>query len=378
MNPREGAGALRAFAPLPALLSLQLLGSVPTARQEPTPEVAAPPSPIRVAVDPRVELMSILMRVLGAPEYNMSNAGSPYADDVDEWFGPLGEHAVFQTLRELRRERGISFDAPMSLAMHLTDVETLDELVSFDPRPARLDERWPLERTRAFLVELRDFVEYSSFGEFLSEHAALYDESARRLEEVVARHSFVPWLRAFFGVDPSATFTVVPGLLNGGGNYGSGAIFADGSESITPIIGAGRWDEDGLPVFGDAQVPTIVHEFVHSYTNRLVDENRPTLEPCGDVLYERDPAIMDRQAYGSGLTVMYESLVRASVLRYLAATEGEPAAGRQAAGDVERGFAWVPGLAEVLARYEATRDAYPDLGTYMGEVASFFRAEVGP
>ena len=85
------------------LALLSLLPGIPAIGQEAQADRPA----IEVRVDPRVELMSIVYRLAGNPEYNMGNAASPYSRAVDE-------HAQL-----LRQRRVISFDAVMSMAVHL-------------------------------------------------------------------------------------------------------------------------------------------------------------------------------------------------------------------------------------------------------------------
>jgi hypothetical protein len=58
-----------------------------------------------VRVDPRVELMSIIFRLAGNPEYNRGEVKS-YVDDVEDRFGSFREHAVVEMARELRKTRG--------------------------------------------------------------------------------------------------------------------------------------------------------------------------------------------------------------------------------------------------------------------------------
>ena len=81
-----------------------------------------------VRVDPRVELMSTIFRLAGNSEYNQPSSKSPYADAVDAHFGAFRQHGAVAMARELRQTRGVSFDAVMSLAVHLTDADTLAEL----------------------------------------------------------------------------------------------------------------------------------------------------------------------------------------------------------------------------------------------------------
>lgn len=68
-----------------------------------------------------VELMSILARMAGYPEYKMDMAGQ-YIKDMDEHFKSQTKHPAVQYMKELRNKYGISFDAVMSMAIHLNNL----------------------------------------------------------------------------------------------------------------------------------------------------------------------------------------------------------------------------------------------------------------
>jgi hypothetical protein len=327
---------------------------------------------MEVVVDPRVELMSLIFRLAGNPEYNMPNSASPYADEVDAHFGPFKEHAVVQTARRLRRERGVSYDAVMSLAVHVKDTTTLAERIPFDEPPPRLDARWTPEAARAFLDEARAFVRESDFNAFIADHQAFYEQAAARLQKPLDRRDYVDWFDGFFGERPKARFTVIVGLLNGGGNYGAGVRFPDGTEQIMPIIGAYRFDGTGLPVFGPDVDGTIVHELCHSYTNPCVDAFADELEPAGTAIFPHREAAMQRQAYGNWKTMMYESMVRACTVRFTLAHDGPAAAQQEIKYNEGRGFTWTGKLAGLLGQYERGRDEYPTLDAFMPRVVEFF------
>ncbi|MCP4645126.1 MAG: DUF4932 domain-containing protein, partial [bacterium] len=91
--------------------------------------------PLRVMVDPRVELMSVIFRLAGHPEYNQGRV-DVYTKDVEQHFGKHRNHPTVATARKLRRTRGVSYDACMSMAVHLTDAYTLGEKVPLSPHPA--------------------------------------------------------------------------------------------------------------------------------------------------------------------------------------------------------------------------------------------------
>ena len=48
-----------------------------------------------IRVDPRIELLSIIFRLAGNPEYSRGEVRS-YVEDVEAHFGPFREHAVVE------------------------------------------------------------------------------------------------------------------------------------------------------------------------------------------------------------------------------------------------------------------------------------------
>jgi len=330
---------------------------------------AAAPPRISAEVDPRVELLSLVFRLAGRPEYNQPQSASPYSREVDEAFESFRDHAAIQAAQRLTRERGISYDAVMSLAVHLSDVETLGERVPFDLPPAALERRWSGESARAFVRELTEFVELTGFREFAAEHEAFYAQAEQRLREAVSGLPVLDWFDRFFGEREGASFRVVVGLLNGPSNYGVKVVFEGGSEEISPVIGAASWDAQGLPLFGQGFEELLAHEFCHSYTNPIVDRHLDALRPAGERLLAAKRKVMEEQAYGSFGPVLYETLVRACVGRYVLETGGKEALQRYLEHNHQRGFLWTGALVEELAAYEAERARYPDLDAFLPRLA---------
>lgn len=73
-------------------------------------------------VNENVELMSILARLAGYPEYNMDMAGQ-YITDIDLHFKNTFEHPAVIYMKDLRKQHGISYDAVMSMALHVKEKE---------------------------------------------------------------------------------------------------------------------------------------------------------------------------------------------------------------------------------------------------------------
>ena len=105
--------------------------------------------PLQIRVDPRVELLSVLFRLAGNPEYNQGKVPT-YTADVEKQFGPFREHAAVRLARKLRQSHGVSYDACMSMAVHLTDVDELQTIVPLSPWPAGLDRRWTPDDVEKF------------------------------------------------------------------------------------------------------------------------------------------------------------------------------------------------------------------------------------
>lgn len=342
----------------------------------PAATVAAPADDrkgaVDVRVDPRVELVSIVFRLAGSDEYNMKNSKSPYADDVEAHFGKFRDHPTVRLARDLRSTRGIGYDAVMSLAVHLgDDVANPAPRTPLDPRPPLLEGRWSPAAARDFIESLGAFVRDTDFAGFLDKNRDRYERSAAKLSAVVNRRDYVGWFNGFFGERPAARFTVIVGMLEGGGNYGVSMRHHDGREEITPVIGIYQWDVNGLPAIGDEVTSTIVHEFCHSYTNAIVDTHYAELQHAGDVLFERNAELMRRQAYSGGRTVLYETLVRGVVAHYMATQIGPAAGKRQTIFEMARGFRWTSGLVGLLAEYDGARDKYPRFEDFVPRVVAY-------
>jgi hypothetical protein len=271
---------------------------------------------LQVVVDPRVELMSLIFCLAGNPEYNMARVKS-YAEDADKQFGKFRDHAVVNLAQELRNTHGVSYDAVMSMAVHLTDAEHLKLKLPLEPWPDGLDKRWTAPDVSNFLATAQQFVKDSSFQEFIEQHRPLYETTVTRMQTLMEKEAHLEWFDAYFGRRPQASFTVALELLNGGGCYGVHFRAADGREELYCVLGVWQTDKQGLPEFTRDTLPYVVHEFCHSYANPLIERHQAELGAAGDALFEHVAGKMHSQAYGNGHTLLCESLVRACVVRYV-------------------------------------------------------------
>jgi hypothetical protein len=323
------------------------LASLPGCRDKHSAAPAPAPT-LDVHVDPRVELLSIVLRLSGAPEYQTAGH-TAYVADVDKAFAPHATHPVIAAARALRAEHGISFDAPMTLAINLDDSLHLQ-------RPPD-DARFQGVDLEPFLAQLRDFRAQTQFDAFAAAHADYYRRVAERFRSALATQNPREWFDRFFGTQAGARFVVVPGLLTGTWNYGPHT-----PDERYQVVGVSHVDFDELPVIDSQTRQLAVHEMAHSYVNPLVAAHRDELASAGARLFARVQTAMTKQAYTTWEIFVDEQLVRAVTAVYTREHEGAAAAAAEITDEEQRGFAWTRPLTEKLAaRSEPFTRLMPDI-----------------
>ena len=174
---------------------------------------------IKVEASETVELMSIISRTAGFPEYCMDNGGQ-YTSDTETWFSTYRQHPAVAYIKELRNNYGISYDAVMSMAVHL---DTDGHKVSFTGEKSDLEKRWQKVEIDTFLVRLNQFYSDTRFHEFYKQHQTFYESVLQAYEKNVMKFFHQDWYPQFYGTEPTEQFRVIIGFTNGGGNYGTEA-----------------------------------------------------------------------------------------------------------------------------------------------------------
>ncbi len=333
---------------------------------------------LKVTIDPRVELMSVIFNLAGNPEYNKCKS-KPYMGNLTEHFAGHRDHPAVKMAKKLRETRWVCYDAVMSMAVHIEDINSCGEIVPFEPRPETLDGRWRIDEAREFLGNCRDFVKETDFKAFLAKNQSQYDTAVARLQQLIDTKANLTWFDEFFGSRDDVDFNLVISILNGPSSYGC-RVKLDGRTKIYSILGAWRidWLGWGNPTFNPNVVGTVVHEFGHSYCNPLVDKYMKDFSSFGEKYFPRVEKQMKSQAYASWQTMMRESLVRACEVRYAMANDGKERAERIANYHISRGFHWMKELSELLGRYEKQRDKYQTLDAFMPEIVELFQNYDGP
>lgn len=325
----------------------------------------AQPMTVTAKVDQRVELLSIVARLAEYDEY-VNNDFKIYADDVDKYFAKYKQHPAIEFARKVRESNGVGFDAVASMAVHLNP--NLTPKVAFSESIP--DKRWTKKGAEEFVKLLQQFYKDANCETFFKSHAELYKTTEERFQILLNKVDFV-WYKIFYGEIPKGNFNLYIGLLNGGGNFGPKVVFPDGREESFAIIGTWKMDDKGLPIYTDDVLPTIIHEYNHSFINHLVYANEQNLSVAGEKVFKPVEDKMAAQAYPSWKTMMLESLVRAAVVRYLFEHDKSTYL-QEITIQQNRGFLWIDELSVLLGTYENSRKTYPTFRSFMPMVAAYY------
>ena len=309
------------------------------------PAAPAAPAPTTVRVDRRVELMSVVCALAGFKEYTLGRV-NPYRTEVVTYFRPFVEHAAVKRAKQLRADKGIGYDAPMILAVHLDDQL---RLVNAAELP-KLDKRWEGVDAEAYAADLRAFAADSKLDEFLAAHEDHYAKLETALRTAADAEKPAAWYDAMLGPRDKARYTVVPGPMTGTYNFGVRATRPDGTLDMYQIISVDT--PTGLPVIDDDLVWLLVHEMGHSYVNPVLAEHEAELAAPAQKLFAQVEQQMKQQAYPTWQIFLNEQVVRAATLAYFADKKSDVSTAILLDQELGRGFQWTAEISGLLRQHK--------------------------
>lgn len=356
---------MRRFLLAAVLVSLwsASLSSAPSERVE---------SPLRVTVDPRMELLAVVQLLSGYEESHhlITRFDFPYKRAVAEYFSPHKDHGAV-TLFAAMSAKGFSYDAPPAVMLYLSDPPELRverQFTNYLKMRAGGEEQ--LEK---FVGALRDFARETKFMEFFKEHGGFYSQVVSGVKKPLADLNIVGVLEDYFGKEFAQSYTVILVPLFQG-NYGPRVRQADGTYAFYSICGNHGVSALGHPLFGSAERfrQLLWHEFGHSFINPLVEKHREQLAQYAS-LHKPIAQAMKQQAYGDWETCVKEHIVRAVTVRLTIRTRGSLVAVGALLSERMLGFAYIQPLCRRLAEYETQRDKYATFEDFMPRLIDVFR-----
>ena len=321
-------------------------------------------NPVPAHFDECVELMAAVWRLSGADEYNMCRVPQ-YAHEIDSVFAAFKNHPVVQLARQYPNETGIGYDAVASYGLHLT-VTKEGTIVFNDNFLEGSDDsfdRWSEKQKKEFLKPLNDFYRTSHFHDWFLRQQNFYKQAEDAFEAINQQIDY-EWFSSYFGPQSGSTFRIVLSLLVGPNNYGCSTRLKDGSNALSPVIGCCQVAEDGSIYYNaNAVLPIVIHEFCHHYCNPLNSQFWPLISQSAERVFKERDQQLRQYAYGSALTMMNETFVRASVIRYM--ITHYPQVEESAFVKEEEIFILIQTLCDALKQYEQQRDQYATISDFM-------------
>ena len=313
-------------------------------------------------VDKRVELLSIIVRFAG---FEINNYQS-YTNKIDEYFNPYRDHELILFTKEVLFEKGIIFDV-MGVAIYID--ENINPLVEPDKIPYL--KQWKKEDADKFVELLKKFYHDTKCEIFFNNNENLYAEASKRFLPIYEALDLT-WYSSFYGKEPEEDFIIINAMALGGANYGPSLDIPNQKRKVYAILGTRRVDslDIEMPIFiKEEYLPTIIHEFNHSFCNDLIIKNEEAFKNSGEKIFEKVKTEMAPQGYNNWLTVSYEALVRAAVIKYMKDhnfTKDEIEA--EINSQIARKFLWITELVAELDNYSKNRNQYPTLESYMPNI----------
>ncbi|MEQ9232397.1 MAG: DUF4932 domain-containing protein [Cyclobacteriaceae bacterium] len=324
------------------------------------------PTPV-AKVDERVELLTIVARLADFSEYS-GNVLEDYTNDIEEHFSGHKDHSLIRFIKELRVENGLGYDAVMQMAVLLKPPPELTPRVDLI---AVLDDRWGGEEKIAqFLVLIQQFYRESNFEGFYDSHRGLYSLAEERFQAILNEVDF-SWFGSFYGNVPGVNFNFYVRLQTGG-SYGPSVELSENRTDIYAILGTTEVESDGTPMYSESRLQTIIHEFSHSFVNPIFFKHMERFRPSGEKIFEAVRNDLSNRGYGNWESIVIESLVRASVIRYRIEHESDPnIAFDRIITEKNFGFIWIDELVVLLGAYQHSK-AYKNFDSLLPLIIGYF------
>ncbi len=326
-------------------------------------------------IDRRIEIMSIVSRLAEYYEYNQ-DAAKKYVFDIHSHFDKFKSDTLIGLTNKIRKELGIGFDAVMSMAVNLK--LNADKFTLQDNWKNDLDKRWTNKAALHFVALLNQFYLKSNAEVFFKSEEPYYNKVSRAFEQVLTTFN-QQWYYDYYGIKPKDKFNIIIGCGNGGANYGPNINLTKKVRQVYAIMGSWSFDKDDNPMFKEENyLSTLIHEFNHSFINPILLKYQEDIVLKNSMLKILDTmkTEMESQAYGNWETILNESLVRASVIRYLITNNkgNKKIVEDEISVQANRGFLWTKELVNLLGVYENNRGKYPTFIEFYPNVIIFLKS----
>lgn len=295
-----------------------------------------------------------------------------YTARLDSTFGKFAQSPAVLYAKKMAKERYLNCDAVSNYAVFL---EIHGGHIRINPRYdasciAVNDDRWTDVYIKEFTRLLDQFYRKTQFHKFFVAHKGMYELAAARFTEEAAKNFNAKCFNEFFGNYGLGDYTVCVNML-AAGNYSATVSLKDGSTKAFSIHGPSATCDDGSPEFNSSG-SLVIHEYGHAFCNPCMKKCWLQIADVAESFYKPVASELQAQAYHTASSMMYETLVRAWEGMYLKLNADKEDDGTDVICKLHRerlSFPIVEDVFNGLCEYQAQRDLYPDLMSYMPRMA---------
>ena len=312
-----------------------------------------------------VELICLVFRLMGAPEYNTCRVPLVY-ESADTYFASMKDHAAITLARECR-QTGVAYDAVTAFGIHL--VISDQGVISFNPNYVEGSDtsfdRWTSQQKNDMLEALNDFYKESHFHAWFMSMAPYRQEALASFNSASAIDH--DWYNSFFGPIDNLSTQVILSFFIGNNNNGLSTNLVSGGKLLSPVMGCLYQNNTGKILFTD-DGSILVHEFCHPYCNPLIAKYWDSIKDKSNAVFQTVQTQMSNQAYGNAQTMMKETFVRASTIRYFMSHASNQSTESRIQSEENRGFLMVRTLVDALDEREQEISTYPTMDDFMPKI----------
>ena len=312
-----------------------------------------------------VELMGLIWRLAGASEYGECQVAS-VAKSADTYFASVKDHQAVKLARQYYQQ-GVCYDAVTGYANQLIFNEVGDIVFESDylsGSNSSFDDRWSNKQKNDMLAAVNDFYTTSNFHDWFVTTESEQQQAIASFKEVC--NMDYTWFDSYYGKNDKVSSRIILSFMIGNHNNGISLKRKDGTLLLTPVLGSLSQNNGKVRFNGDMNL--IVHEFSHPYCNPLIEANWSSISSKAEEVYSRVSSIMASQAYSNAMTMMCETLVRSSAIRYMISHNQKNMVNQTLAYEEGNGFMMVRTLVNTLEKRDQEAAKYPTLADFMPEI----------
>ncbi len=329
-------------------------GSPPSANEGPETGFA-------IVVDPRIELMNVVLTFTELPFYGkIPQTTYRYYQDVIDHFGPFRNHDAVKWCNTFPYFRDMSF--PEQMMLYMSDPPTMT--LQYEP-PSHVP-RELIDGAKHTADLLNRFAAESKFMDFWNAHRSYYDGLVAGLKRRLPYRDYLRAVERFYGVGSSRFVCVISPIL-----YGAafGPTLETGNTRVPYFVTGPDSLEQGKPRFSDVWLRLLIfHEYGHSFVNRLCEKHRDEIMAHASLLEKFNGHDVIKKIYNDWFVIVHEHIVRAGeylLLKQVGLSEESEVNLRK---NLKQGFALLPAFIEKLEYYASHRSAFPDFSSYFLEM----------